>query len=70
MCHLLGKLCITHGHGHHSVMIKISNSVVKGRIIIYIMTISYNRPLMQHKNQLDLLLAESFPMRDYEAHAY
>ena len=56
-------------HGHHITTVKTSNSVVEDTIILYITTISYNRQLIQHDNQLDSLLAESFPLRDYVTHA-
>ena len=48
-------------HGHHTVTMKTSNSVVEDTIMLYIMMISYDRPLIQHKSQLDSFLAESFP---------
>ena len=51
-------------HGHHTVAMKTSNSVVEDTIIIITM-ISYNIRLIQHENQLNPLLAESYPLCDY-----
>ena len=56
-------------HGHHTVAMKTSNSVVEDTIILHITTISYNRRLIQHENQLNSPLAESFPLRDYVTYA-
>ena len=56
-------------HGHHTVAMKTSNLVVEDTIFFHIMTISYNRRLIQHENQLNSLLAESFPLRDYVTYA-
>ena len=39
-------------HVHHTVAMKTSYSVVEDMTILYIMTISYDRQLMQCKNQL------------------
>ena len=59
----------TRTHGHYTATMKTSNSVVEDMIILHIMMIIYNRRLMQHENQLNSLLAESFPLRDYVTYA-
>jgi len=52
-------------HVHHTVAMQTSYSVVEDMIILYIMTISYDRQLIQYENQL---LNQKFLWHDYVTH--